>query len=193
MVRPTACVLTAACFMLAGCTADSGHPVLLPTRTPGPSTLSVTLDCANGIGTDLRAKDLQVVLGVVALPASPKAAALGTGRLGVPGQQRLFAKSALVVRAGASFELLSAQTSPRSLAFSWNPHSDTPRPTRALVVGRCRSTSNTRWLAFIGGYYIDRASCATVIVKTTTGQRRVSIGVGAPCVGQQPPEDPSQQ
>jgi hypothetical protein len=186
-------VLTAACFTLAGCTADSGHAVP-PLATPEPSTGSVTLDCANnGIGTKPPAHSLRVVLGVVALPASPTAAALQTGRLGEAGQPRLFAKSALIVRAGASFELLAAQAPPRSLAFSWSPHTETPTLTRSLVVSRCRSSANSKWLAFIGGYYINRASCATLIVRTTTGQRRVSIGVGAPCVGRQPPERPSQQ
>jgi hypothetical protein len=191
-MRPTIGVLATACFILASCTTDSGGgraPLTAHESSRGP----VALDCASGAGTDLPANDLQAVLGVVALPASPKAAALGTGRLGEGGLPRLFAKSALVVRAGASFELLAAQASPGSLAFSWNPHPGTPTTTRSLVVRRCRSTSSSQWLAFIGGYYINRASCAAVIVKTTTAERRVRIGLGAPCAGQQQPVGPSQR
>jgi hypothetical protein len=192
-MRRIAGVLTAACFILASCTADSGGGSA-PLLAPESSSASVTtLDCANGVSTDLRARDLQVVLGVVALPASPTAAALQTGRLGESGQPRLFAKSALVVRAGDSFELLAAQAPPRSLAFSWSPHTETPTPTRSLVVSGCRSTYNSKWLAFVGGYHVNRASCATLIVRTATSQRRVRIGLGAPCPGQRPPQGPSER
>jgi hypothetical protein len=192
-MRPIAGVLTAACFILVSCTGDSSGGSA-PSRAPESFSAPVTaLECANGVSTDLRASDLQVVLGVVALPASPRAAALGTGRLGERGQPRLFAKSALVVRAGDSFELLAAQAPPRSLAFSWSPHPETPTPTRSLDVSRCRSTYNSKWLAFVGGYYVNRASCATLIVRTATSQRRVKIGLGAPCPGQRPPQGPSER
>jgi hypothetical protein len=160
---------------------------------PEPPPSTDTLACANGMGTKLRGLDLQPVLGVVALPASPTAKALGTGRLEDPRLPRLFAKSALLVRAGASFELLAAPASPKSLAFSWSPHPGSPSPTRSLMIRTCRSTSNSAWVAFVGGYYIDRESCVSLIVRTSTDQRRVRIGLGAPCVGQQPPVGPSQR
>jgi hypothetical protein len=192
-MRWAACILSSACLSVAGCTADSGHSVPAPTTHPQPSPASDALRCANGMGTKLRDFDLQPVLGVVALPVSPTTAALGTGRLGDPDLPRLFAKSALLVRAGATFELSSAHGSAKSLAFSWNPHEGSPAPTRSLVVRRCRSTANSAWLAFIGGYYIDRASCVSLIVRTSTAHRRVRIGLGAPCVGQQPPVGPSQR
>jgi len=182
-------VLTAACFSLASCTTDSGGGSP-PLPTPEPSSESVILDCANGLGTGLRTDELQVVLGVVALPASPRAAALQTARSGDGGQPRLFAKSALVIRAGASFELLAVQAPPRGPTFSWSP--GISAPTRRLVVSECRSTENSRWLAFIGGYYVNRTSCATVIVRTATRQQRVRIGLGASCPGQRPPQGPSQ-
>jgi hypothetical protein len=192
-MHPIAGVLTAACFILASCTADT-NGASAPLTAPESSSASVTtLDCANGVSTDLRARDLQVVLGVVALPASPRAAALGTGRLGERDQPRLFAKSALLVRPGDSFELLAGEAPPRSLAFSWSPHTETPTPTRSLVVSGCRSTYNSKWLAFIGGYYVNRASCATLIVRTATSQRRVRIGLGEPCPRQRPPQGPSER
>jgi hypothetical protein len=183
MVRWMACVLTAACFTLAGCTSDSRHPAAPSER----------LDCtSNGRQTTLHEwRTSRVVLGVVALPASPAAAALQTGRIGVTGQPRLFAKSPLVVRAGASFELRTPRAQSSSLMFSWR--SGVADPTRRLVVRKCRSTGNAPWLAFVGGYYLNRAACATVIVQTSTAQRRVMIGIGAPCVGQQPPAPPSQR
>lgn len=190
-MRRAACALGAACFSLAGCTGGSSHLAPAPT-TDGPSPSSAVLDCVNGMGTTLRGRDVQPVLGVVALPASPAAAALGTGRLEEPGLPRLFAKSALLIRAGSSFVLRVSPASPSSFGFSWSPHQQNESPTRTLVVRRCRSSATSTWLAFIGGYYVDQASCVTLIVTTKTGARRVSIGVGTPCVGQRPPLGPPQ-
>lgn len=193
MMRWAAVVLSAACLSMVGCTAHSRQPIPAPTSQPVPVPVSEPLACVNGISTKLTGQHLRPLLGVVALPTSPTAPALGTARLGVPGVPRLFAKSGLLVRAGASFELSSAPGSPKSLSFSWNPHQDTPSPTRSLVVRRCRSTATSKWLAFIGGYYIDQAACVSLIVRTSTAQRRVRIGLGAPCAGQHPPIDGSQR
>jgi hypothetical protein len=194
MGRGAAFILAAAAIGLAGCTSGSNHGVPAPTAQPEPSPRSVSLACVNGMGTHLRALDVQPVLGVVALPISPESAALGTARLRDSALPRLFAKSALLVRSGSSFRLQASPGSPGSLGFSWNPHeTGEPSPTRSLVVKHCRASSTSRWLAFIGGYYIDRASCVSLTVSTSTGTRRVKIGVGAPCRGQKPPVGPSQR
>lgn len=192
MRRWAAFTLVAAAIGLTGCTSGSDHGLPAPTGQPEPSPGSVSLACVNGLGTSLRALGIQPVLGVVALPISPTSAALGTGRLGDSALPRLFAKSALVVRSGSSFRLQAAPGSPSSLSFSWNPHEAEPSPTRSLVVHDCRSSSTSRWVAFIGGFYIDRASCVSLIVSTSTSMRRVKVGVGAPCHGQKPPVGPSQ-
>jgi hypothetical protein len=194
MRRGAAFILAAAAIGLSGCTSATDHAVPAPTAQPAPSPGPVSLSCVNGMGANLRALGMQPVLGVVALPISPQSAALGTGRLGDSALPRLFAKSALVVRSGSSFRLQASPDSPSGLAFSWNPHeTGEPSPTRSLVVSHCRASSSSRWLAFIGGYYIDRASCVSLTVSTSTGTRRVKLGVGAPCRGQRPPVGPSQR
>jgi hypothetical protein len=187
MTRLAAFVLAAVFISLAGCSSDQGLPLPAPTTRPATAASSVTLQCVNGMGTHLRGLDVRPVLGVVALPTSPSSAALGTGRVGDPGLPGLFAKSALVVRSGSSFMLKAGPASRRALAFSWNPHPGDPSPTRSLVVKSCHGSSASKWLAFVGGYYVDRPSCVDLIVTTGTGTRHVKVGVGAPAQGSSPP------
>lgn len=192
-MRPIAFMVAAALIPLAGCSSDQGRPVPAPTTRPDSVASSVRLQCVNGMGTALHGRDVRPVLGVVALPTSPNSAALGTGRLGDPSLPRLFAKSALVVRSGSSFTLKASPASPQGLGFFWNPHPGNYLPTRSLVVKRCRAASASKWLAFVGGYYVSRASCVDLIVTTATDTRHVKVGVGAPCAGQRPPVGPSQK
>lgn len=151
----------ATCWVLFG----PGSGCSSTTRTDSAAS-SVTLQCGSGMGTDLRGLDVRPVLRVVALPTSPNSAALGTARLEDTALPRLFAKSALVVRNGSSFTLRASPGTPRALGFSWNPHPGDPSPTRSLVVKSCHGPSASKWLAFIGGYYIDRTSCVVLIVTT---------------------------
>ncbi len=81
MIRGTALVMSVACLSLAGCRGGSSQPVPAPTVQPQPSGTTETLAWENGMGTTLRGLHLRPVLGVVALPASPTADALSTGRL----------------------------------------------------------------------------------------------------------------
>jgi hypothetical protein len=187
-MRVAAFLLAAVSISVAGCSSDDGQPTPAPPTQPGSVASPVTLQCVNGLDTSLRGLHVRPVLGVVALPVSPYAAALATGRVG-GGPARLFAKSALVVKKGSSFSLRAK--SPHDLGFSWNAHGDNPSPTRSLVVTGCRGSSATKWLAFVGGYYVNRASCVALIVETSTGQQGVNVGVGAPCRGQHPPVGPS--
>jgi hypothetical protein len=191
MKRRAASAWAAASLSLAGCSSSQGQDAPAPTARPGPAAASVALDCANGMGTRLGDEDLTPVLGVVALPSSPHAAALGTGRLEDPALPRLFAKSALLVRQGSSFSLHVARNSPSPVEFSWTQHGAEPSPTRSLVVRNCRGTTGSKWLAFVGGYYVNRASCVTLIVTTATNERTVRVGIGRPCAGQRPPHVPS--
>jgi hypothetical protein len=188
-MRFAAVEFAAACILLSGCSSDQGQSVPAATTQPDSAASFVTLQCVNGMSTHLGGLDVRPVLGVVALPASPSARALATGRLGGPGQPRLFAKSALVVRKGSSFSLRAA--TPKTLGFSWNPHEGDSSPTRSLLVKGCKGSSTSGWLAFVGGYYVDRPSCVALVVKTASGTRRVKVGVGTPCAGQRPPLGPS--
>ena len=129
----TAALIT---MMVAGCTSGtvrsstgkpspttrSGHT---STRPTGPSTSSATptagsvLDCG-GAGVVGGVDSLQVVLGVVALPISPRYPALGTSLSGDGnGPLRLFAKTGLFFRPGTKFELIVPARFASRLRIGW--------------------------------------------------------------------------
>ena len=196
------------CVLLAGCTADAtdgAAPAIGVTSasTPEPAATSsapavatstpaagtAVLACAGPIGTDAPAAPMETVLGVVGLPASPRYGALQTSRTGGVGAARLFAKTGLVVRAGRSFDLVVPDGT--TLGVAWG--SASAAPTRRLHVPACPSAGGDGWLAYAGGYWTDRPACVTVIVAAGGRQQRVRIGVGTPCPGQRPPEQPTER
>lgn len=209
-MRPTrraSAVVTAAviAMLLAACTSGTGSPGNGKTgpaatagytsgRPNGLATSSATpaagsaLDCGNFIDLNARAAPLQVVLGVVALPASPGYPALQTFRTGGNGQPRLFAKAPLIVRPGTTFELIVPARFTSRLSIGWG----TPgTPSHRVLVDNCADTGG-EWLAYSGGYWIDHPACVPVIVRAGGKQQQVHIGVGTACPGQRPPQGPSQ-
>jgi hypothetical protein len=210
-MRPTrrgSALVTAALItmMVAGCTSGtvrsstgkpspttmSGHT---STRPTGPSTSSATptagsvLDCG-GAGVVGGVDSLQVVLGVVALPISPRYPALGTSLSGDGnGPLRLFAKTGLFFRPGTKFELIVPARFASRLRIGWgNPGT----PSQTVDVSNCASPGGGRWLAIAGGYWIDHPACVPIIVRAGGKQQQVHIGVGKACPGQRPPQGPSQ-
>lgn len=197
-----------ALLLLMGCTAGSqsrapapkkapsstaGHrPAVVATeRTAGSALIdSQTLPCGNAIGDQSPPRDWQVVLGVVALPASPAAAALQTGLTGeaVPAL-RLFAKSGLVIKAGVTFALIAPSLNDNRVAIGWAGNPSTP--SRRVLVASCADAGGTGWLAYPGGYWLDHPACIRMTIRSGTGKQQVAIGLGTPCPGQRPPQGPS--
>jgi hypothetical protein len=202
-MRPTqrgSALVTAALIatMLAGCTSgtartSTGHT---STRPAGPATSSATpsgesaLDCRLVSAVDLAAP-LQVVLGVVALPISPRYPALGTARSGDGnGPLRLFAKTGLFFRPGTKFELIVPARFAGRLRIGWGAPGT---PSQIVEVSNCASPGGGGgWLAVPGGYWIDHPACVPITVRAGGKQRQVHIGVGKACPGQRPPQGPSQ-
>ena len=155
-------------------------------RAVAPMTARSTLTCTDG--QDVRsARPLRVVLGVVALPASPMYPALQTARTG--GSPRLFAKTGLFAKPGARFTVsVPAGLEPR-LYVGWG--SPPKSLSREVVVPACPGTAH-EWLAFPGGYWIDHPACVAVVVQANSRSRSVRVGLGTPCAGQQPPQGPTQ-
>ena len=175
--------------MLAGCTSGT---VSSGTGKPGPTTRSTAasvLDCGGAAVVDGVAQ-LQVVLGVVALPISPRYPALGTALSGDGnGPLRLFAKTGLFFRPGTKFELIVPARFASRLRIGWgNPGT----PSQIVDVSNCASPGGGRWLAIAGGYWIDHPACVPIIVRAGGKQQQVHIGVGTACPGQRPPQEPSQ-
>ena len=193
-------------MLLAGCTGTSAAPGPAkaapaaasgrsPTQPDGPATSSAApagasaLACGNYIDSNATAAPLQVVLGVVALPASPRYPALQTSLSGDgSGAPRLFAKTGLVIRAGTTFELIVPAPFTKRLSIGWGLPS---RPHHRVVVNSCPDLGGG-WLAYAGGYWIDHPACVPIIVRAGGKQQQVHIGVGKACPGQRPPQGPSQ-
>jgi hypothetical protein len=183
--------------LLAGCTGTSIAPG--PGRSSiqpnGPATSSAppasgsALACANYIDANASAAPMQVVLGVVALPASPRYPALGTSLSGEGDKAlRLFAKTGLVIKPGTTFELIVPAPFNHRLSIGWGLPGT---PSHRVAVNNCPNPGHG-WLAYAGGYWIDHPACVPIIVRAGGKQQTVHIGIGTPCPGQQPPPGPSQ-
>lgn len=129
---------------------------------------------------------MPVVLGVVALPASPAYPALQTARTG--GSPRLFAKTGLFAKPGVRFTISVPTRLVHRVHIGWG----NPAPlSRTVVVPSCQGIAG-EWLAYAGGYWVDRPACIAVVVRAKSGSRSVHVGLGKPCPGQRPPQGPTQ-
>ena len=187
--RPALVTAALIATMLAGCTSGT---VGSSTAKPSPTTRSTAgsvLDCGGANVVD-GVDQLQVVLGVVALPINPRYPALGTSLSGDGnGPLRLFAKTGLFFRPGTKFELIVPVRFASRLRIGWgNPGT----PSLTVDVSNCASPGRGRWLAIAGGYWIDHPACVPIIVRAAGKQQQVHIGVGKACPGQRPPQEPSQ-
>lgn len=187
-------------LVLAGCTrehsrsaATTGNTSTQASRSvassPAPAAESA-LECGNFIGTEPPPPSFQIVLGVVALPTSPRHPALGTSLTGDGNSRpRLFAKTGLIVKAGTTFELIVPPLAADHLSIGWGGAPATP--SGRVLIHNCAKTSASGWLAYAGGYWIDHPACVTLIVDARGQQEQQRIGLGTPCPGQQPPQDSS--
>ena len=198
--------LAVALAVLTACTsgtsqqADSGTSspsayAQSPTRSTNPTTsipsaAESTLKCGNYIGRDAPTAPMQVVLGVVALPTSPGYPALQTALTGDAGSRRLFAKTGLLVKPGTTFELVVPAGLADRLGIGWGGAPSAP--TSRLTVAECPNPGGAGWLAYAGGYWIDRPACVSLIVKAGGKEQQVQIGLGTACPGQLPPQGPNE-
>jgi hypothetical protein len=191
--------VVAACLLaLNSCSADSHSGSLEPSRVSGSvGTAGVAggsgpvqhLDCGDYIGTDPPDPSLQVVLGVVALPTSKAAdSALQTALTGDHSLPRLFAKTGLLVRTGADFQILVPAGSRGRLGIGWG---SAATPSKAVVVHSSAAGISGTWMHFAGGYWLDHPACVALQVQTAQKSATVHIGLGAPCPGQRPPPQPT--
>jgi len=183
----------AAAAALAGCTADPRGPAGAgPSAQPSPVPITgtATLVCDHSIDGGPPPPGFQVILGVVALPTSEAGPALQAARVGnSPDAPALFAKTGLIVRAGAQLELETAEQPGNRTALSWGSWTQ-EAPTRRFVVPGCPDDRGTGWLAYAGGYYADRPLCLPLTVRSGDREQQVRIGVGVACPGQAPPAVP---
>lgn len=199
-----AAALTLATLVAVGCTISPPSTPAPTTRLTGSvvtatsaaqerSTVSISppagataeLSCEQPIPSDdPPPADWTVVLDVVALPASPIANSLQVTESGQTANPKLFAKTGLMIRDGASFSIQVAPEYADRAKIGWG----SPGPTAArLAAESCRAPTRpaSGWLALPGGYYVDQPTCLPIIVSSGGRSRQVNIGVGTTCPGQQ--------
>ena len=122
---------------------------------------------------------------MVALPTSAAGRAIQVSDSGEATAPALFAKTGLLIRAGHAFDM-DVPTHPGDrLAIGWGNVAF--RPSARFAVPACPDRYGTGWLAYPGGYWVDRPVCLPVTVRAGGREQVVHIGVGTACPGQQPP------
>lgn len=181
------CVLA---LTITGCVSTS---TVSPTPTDGVSVLG----CQDVIASEATPPSgSSIILDSVALPTGR---ALQASPSGVSDpNEKLFAKDGLLIRRGASFDLVVPEAWRGRLAVGWGSLS---KPTSHLHVPGCRPTqrmpSSSRWalsddwLVYPGGYSVSQAACVALVVRAGQTEQTVLIGVGAPCPGQSAPPLPA--
>jgi hypothetical protein len=157
------------------------------TTTSTVEAKAAALDCSAPIDSARTPPaGFQSIGGAIALETSASdGTALQTSATRQPGVERLFAKNGLFVRAGTKAELIVPSRWVGSLALHWR---NAGGPVSRLDVGPCTGDA---WIVFPGGYYVSRPACVELIVRVSSVDHLVSMGVGAPCPGQRPPPQPS--
>lgn len=161
------------------------------TTTSHGSSVRV-LPCQEFIGTGPPVSGMHVVLGVVALPASPwTRRALQTAPSGLRDSgARLFAKEGLVIRVGARFRLIVQRRLRDRFSIGWGNAGEGHRGS-TIAVEACSGPRGATWLAYAGGYFVRDPMCASLIVAANGQRQRVQIGIGKACDGQRPPVKPT--
>ncbi len=127
--------------------------------------------------------DFTVVLGVVALPATPRAHALQT-TLTYGGERfRLFAKTGLWYKGGKRFELSVPANMVDQFAIGWGG----PGVPRPFAYSDACAGMSREWVAVPGGYWVSETMCVPLKIRVGSRMATVRIGIGTPCAGQAPP------
>lgn len=178
-------------LILAGCGGGASSGTKRATSTIGDAAGPQALDCGSYINTQPPPTGYRVVLGVVALPAAPKWPALQTSRSGLNNHaERLFAKGALIIRAGSRSQLVVPAGLTGRLSIGW---ATTVPQRHRVIVDNCRPRggSHSGWLAYAGGFWLPHPACVSLLVEAHSLEQRVPIGLGTPCAGQKPPQGPT--
>jgi hypothetical protein len=130
------------------------------------------LECATTIDSvDEPPEGYRTVLDVAALDGTE----LEVNEVG-SGDDRYYAKTGLLVRAGQSFVLEVPEAQRGAMSIDWGSLEER---TWERSVPACDSDAS--WLVFAGGYRVREPGCLPLRVRQGEREEEVEIGVGAPC------------
>jgi hypothetical protein len=163
--------------------AASGCSSSPQSASSGPSNRIDSLPCQDIGAKAAPPSDFSIVFDRVALPTGR---ALQANRSGESDPaRRLFAKSGLYIRPGASFDLVVPDEWRGRLTLGWGG-----KKGAHLRVPKCQAVGQL-WLVYAGGYWVPEPACVSVVVRAGQAEQMVRIGVGASCPGQGPPAPPA--
>jgi hypothetical protein len=157
-----------------------------------PSDAITKLPCQDVIASaSAPPSDFSIVFDRVALPTG-RALQVSLSGGPAPGAM-LFAKEGLLIRRGASFDLVVPPDWRGRVSVGWG---SSAKGSSHLRVPGCRPTgpinqphyqASDDWIAYAGGYWVAEPACVSVVVKAGQAEQTVRIGVGASCPGQAAP------
>lgn len=168
----------AACTEEAAPAAPSGHA---PAQSsPGaPPSKQVDLDCSDPIDTvSSPTRPYGGVLDVVGLHIT---STLQVRTADGTAPHRLFAKTGLLVHAGREANLTVPPDWAARVSIGWG--TNTTAWTTRLHIPACPAppAPSGQWLAFPGGFSLDKAACVPLQVHKGNETTTVHVSVGAPC------------
>lgn len=168
-----AVLLTACATAGPSPTPSAAVPTAAPVATPFPDDGVARVSCDHVIGRQEMSPDAEQA-------AQLAAAALPVGRqlqvTEVDG--RWWAKSGLVVRPGTPVELEIVGEAAATSTIGWG----NPGPAVARIRVYCPDVHAVPgWLAFAGGYTVDKPRCLPLLVRSADRETLARIPVGAPC------------
>ncbi len=163
-----------------GSVATGSRTAPVPGGVVSSPARSRVVGCADAIDRSNPPPWFTVVLGVVALPVSPRSPALGTGPSGKSAPTpRLFAKRGLWVQTGARVQLSVPAGAPDGLRIGWGR----PSTLNRAVAVDCADPGRPGWVGFPGGYWLDHPGCVSLTVAARGLTRPVRIGSASPAPG----------
>lgn len=182
-MRTMVLAVLAAALLGVGCSGGGGgDPAPGP---PAPTAMRLVagaeaLVCTSPIDAlTAPPEEFEIVAGVVALETGRTLQAGPSGE--TDPAYALFAKTGLLIRADAQFELSVPDDWADRAGLRWGNVAGEPITAHLQITG-CRSGS-AQWLVYPGGFYVVASACVPVIVTTGATSRTVAVSVGAPCPG----------
>jgi hypothetical protein len=182
-----AIVATIVVCCAAGCTqTSSAPPPTNPSASTAPSPAVVppgttSLDCSDPIDivpspTTPRSSTLDVV-------GLDTVSTLQVSNTGGTDPHQLFAKTGLLVHAGRASTVTVPADWATHVSIAWGNHA--AEWTTSLHIPACPEppSGSGQWLAFPGGFSVDRATCVPLEVHAGTKTTTIHISVGARCRG----------
>jgi hypothetical protein len=172
----------AAVVLLTACTG--GQPVARTSAPPPPTTASPSsppsrgpndIDCDHSIASlPTPSPGTRVYLGVVALPNRVLQA--------VRDQEGwLWAKQGLEVLAGSTVELTLTPAVRDHAWIGWGSPARRSPTQRLANCARPGCAHDCGWLAFAGGYWVERPMCLPIVVRSGDRESTARVPVGAAC------------